>query len=83
MIQPVARPKWNPRTATAEQRKAIAAALRARQHAEQAEAQVWNAVADAIQQGVPATYMADQFGINRATLYRHVPGITDETDREG
>jgi hypothetical protein len=70
MLRRVARPKWTPRTD--EQRRAIAAALRALKVADEAEGKMWAAVAAAIDTGVPANFMADTVGRSRATLYRHV-----------
>lgn len=70
MLRSVPRPKWTPQTE--EQRRAIAAVLRAKKHADEAEGKMWDAVAEAINTGVPAAYMADTVEKSRATLYRHV-----------
>jgi hypothetical protein len=70
MLQRMPRPKWTPQTE--EQQRAITAVLRAAKRAEQAEGKMWAAVSDAIDQGVPAAFMAETVGRSRATLYRHV-----------
>jgi hypothetical protein len=70
MLRRVPRPKWTPKTD--EQRRAIAAALRAKTKADEAEGKMWEAVAEAIDTGVPASYMAEAVERSRATLYRHV-----------
>lgn len=67
----MARPKWRPRTD--EQRRAIAAAERAGKRADEAEAKLWDAVAPALELGVPAAYLAERVGRSRTTLYRRVP----------
>lgn len=71
MLQRMPRPKWTPKTD--EQRRAIAAVIRAHKRAEEAEGKMWEAVADAIDQGCPAAFMAETVERSRATLYRHVP----------
>ncbi|MFJ8966072.1 hypothetical protein ACIRG5_42450 [Lentzea sp. NPDC102401] len=77
------RPKWTPKTDA--QRDAIAAALRAKKTSDEAEGKMWKAVADAIDTGVPAAFMADAVERSRATLYRHVDRrpSTEDTDAEG
>lgn len=83
MLQRVPRPKWTPKTD--EQRSAIAAVLGAKKTADEAEGKMWQAVAAAINTGVPAAYMADAVERSRATLYRHVdrrPPV-EETEAEG
>lgn len=70
MLQPVPRPKWTPKNDG--QRDAIAAVLRAKKTADEAEGKMWEAVAAAIDAGVPASFMADTVERSRATLYRHV-----------
>lgn len=71
MLQRVARPKWAPKTEA--QKRAIASVLRAKGRADEAEGKMWDAVAEAITEGVPANFMADTVGRSRATLYRHLP----------
>lgn len=83
MLRSVPRPKWTPKTD--EQRRAIAAALRAKTKADEAEGKMWEAVAEAIDTGVPASYMAEAVERSRATLYRHVDRSNvarDETDAD-
>ena len=70
MLQRVPRPKWTPKTD--EQRRSIAAVLRAKKTSDEAEGKMWEAVAEAIETGVPAAFMADTVERSRATLYRHV-----------
>lgn len=70
MLQPVPRPKWTPKTDA--QRRAIAAVQRAKKTADEAEGKMWEAVADAMDTDVPASYLADTVERSRATLYRHV-----------
>lgn len=70
MLQRVPRPKWTPKTN--EQRRAIAAVLRAKKTSDEAEGKMWEAVAEAIDAGIPASFMAETVERSRATLYRHV-----------
>lgn len=70
MLRHVPRPKWTPKTDA--QRRAIAAVLRAKKASDEAEGKMWEAVAQAIDTGVPASFMADTVERSRATLYRHV-----------
>jgi hypothetical protein len=79
MLRRVPRPKWTPKTDA--QRRAIAAALRAKTKADEAEGKMWDAVADAIDTGVPASYMAEAVERSRATLYRHVDRSAAATDQ--
>lgn len=65
------RPKWRPQTD--EQRRVIATAERAAKRADEAEAKLWEAVAPALELGVPAAYLAERVGRSRTTLYRRVP----------
>lgn len=83
MVMRVVRPKWTPRSATDEQRRAIAAVVRAAKRAEKAEGLMWDAVAGALDQDVPANYMADLVGRSRATLYRHIPRPATSPDTAG
>lgn len=78
MVMRVVRPKWTPQTA--EQRRAIAAVVRATKRADEAEGLMWDAVAGAMDHDVPASYMADVVGRSRATLYRHVPRPATSAD---
>ena len=61
-------PRWAPQTD--EQRRAIAAAIRAARRADEAETKLWETVAPALELGVPKDYMAKQVGRSRTTLYR-------------
>lgn len=75
------RPRWAPEND--EQRRAIAAAKRAARRADESEDLLWKAVAPALDLGVPASYMAEQVGRSRTTLYRRVqrPSSTEEETR--
>lgn len=67
----VARPKWTPQTE--EQRRAIAAVVRAAKRADEADGILWSAVAEAHKLGVPPAHLAEKSGRGRNTVYRHLP----------
>jgi hypothetical protein len=78
MITRVSRPPWTPKTdeqrqAIAALRRAVAAANRARKKADEADEEVWRLAQAARAVKVSATFIANEIGPNRATLYRHVP----------
>ncbi len=88
MITRVARPPWTPRTdeqheAIAALRKAVAAANRARKKAEELDEVVWTRAQEARAVKVSATFIANEIGPNRATLYRHVPAPSKDAEGEG
>jgi hypothetical protein len=80
MLQRVPRPKWTPKMD--EQRRAITAVLRTKKQADEAEGKMWEAVATAIEMGVPAAFMAETVERSRATLYRHVDRSTTAGEQD-
>lgn len=71
----VARPKWTPQTD--DQRRAIAAVVRAAKAADAADGKLWDAVAAAHALGVPPAHIAEKSGRGRNTIYRHLPPPQD------
>jgi hypothetical protein len=67
-VSTMIRPTWSPETD--EQRRALAAAVKAAQQFAKAEAAMWAAIVEARNLGVPDTLLCDETGQSRATLNR-------------
>jgi hypothetical protein len=83
MVTPMARPRWNPETATDEQKQLIGAVEHAFQQADQWEKAGLAAILEAQQAGVPMTYLVPLTGRSQATIYRHRPEVAAEAQEEG
>jgi AcrR family transcriptional regulator len=71
----VPRPRWVPQTA--EQRRAIAAVVRAAKTADEAEGKLRDLVAAAHRLKVPVAHLAEAANRTRATIYRHLPSAEE------
>ena len=65
------RPTWTPQTE--EHRRLVAKVVEAARAADEVNAALWAAFAEARQGGVSLSYVADEAGVSRATVYRHLP----------
>ncbi len=72
MVISMARQKWTPETATAEQAQGVAAVERAFRQAKAWERVGYAAIRTAQAAGVPMEYLVGRTGRSQATVYRHV-----------
>lgn len=76
MILRVIRPTWKPETD--EHRRLVVKVVRAARKVRAAEAELWEAFAEARAAGVAVNYAAEQAEVPRATVYRHIGAPSPE-----